>query len=246
MKRLWIVIVFTSFLIIPTAYSPTITDTPVVISRPVQLSSDRLYGDLIVEEIYEAISSTEIRNIVQKFSENGTRFIRNVFEVDSEGPNKEARKFVISQLEHLSLGRIEIEVFGDYFNVIGRLPGYLPGEHPIFIISAHYDSPEDCPGANCNAGGIASMFMLASVLSQYEWPLDIYFIACNGLYPHGPERKKFLEGSDEVSNEFEHRGIEILALFNSVGLLEIAINSGNAADLLNLSTNSTIRVKFLD
>jgi S-adenosylmethionine hydrolase len=39
---------------------------------------------------------------------------------------------------------------------------------------------------------------------------------------------------------------EILALFNSVGLLEIAINNGNAADLLSLSTNSTIRVKFLD
>jgi S-adenosylmethionine hydrolase len=37
---------------------------------------------------------------------------------------------------------------------------------------------------------------------------------------------------------------EILALFNSVDLLEIAINKGNAADLLNLSTSSTIRVKF--
>jgi S-adenosylmethionine hydrolase len=37
---------------------------------------------------------------------------------------------------------------------------------------------------------------------------------------------------------------EILAIFNSIGLLEIAINKGNAADLLNLSTNSSIRVKF--
>jgi S-adenosylmethionine hydrolase len=38
---------------------------------------------------------------------------------------------------------------------------------------------------------------------------------------------------------------EILAIFNSVGLLEIAINKGNAADLLNLSTSSSsIRVKF--
>ncbi len=37
---------------------------------------------------------------------------------------------------------------------------------------------------------------------------------------------------------------EILAIFNSVGLLEIAINKGNAADLLNLSTNSSIRIKF--
>jgi S-adenosyl-L-methionine hydrolase (adenosine-forming) len=37
---------------------------------------------------------------------------------------------------------------------------------------------------------------------------------------------------------------EILALFNSIGLLEIAINGGNAADLLNLSLNSSVRVKF--
>ncbi len=37
---------------------------------------------------------------------------------------------------------------------------------------------------------------------------------------------------------------ELLALFNSSGLLEIAINSGNTADLLNLNINSTVRIKF--
>ena len=37
---------------------------------------------------------------------------------------------------------------------------------------------------------------------------------------------------------------ELLALFNSLDLLEIAINKGNAADLLNLSTNSSVRIKF--
>jgi hypothetical protein len=37
---------------------------------------------------------------------------------------------------------------------------------------------------------------------------------------------------------------EMLALFNSVGLLEIAINRGNASDLLNLTLNSSIRIKF--
>lgn len=45
--------------------------------------------------------------------------------------------------------------------------------------------------------------------------------------------------SDSVSGE-------LLALFNSIGLLEIAINNGNAADLLNLAINSAIRVKFYD
>jgi S-adenosylmethionine hydrolase len=39
---------------------------------------------------------------------------------------------------------------------------------------------------------------------------------------------------------------ELLAIFNSIGLLEIAINNGNAARLLNLDTNSTVRVEFKD
>jgi S-adenosyl-L-methionine hydrolase (adenosine-forming) len=37
---------------------------------------------------------------------------------------------------------------------------------------------------------------------------------------------------------------ELLALFNSSDLLEIAISNGPAAELLNLSVNSTIRIKF--
>lgn len=39
---------------------------------------------------------------------------------------------------------------------------------------------------------------------------------------------------------------DLLAIFNSAGLLEIAINKGNAAELLNLGVNATIRVKFFD
>jgi S-adenosylmethionine hydrolase len=37
---------------------------------------------------------------------------------------------------------------------------------------------------------------------------------------------------------------ELLAIFNSAGLLEIAIRNGNAAGLLHLNTNSSIRVEF--
>ncbi len=39
---------------------------------------------------------------------------------------------------------------------------------------------------------------------------------------------------------------DLLALFNSVGLLEIAINNGNAARLLNLDNKSTVRIEFLE
>lgn len=39
---------------------------------------------------------------------------------------------------------------------------------------------------------------------------------------------------------------ELVALFNSAGLLEIAINNGYAAELLNLSNGSSIRIKFYE
>ncbi len=38
---------------------------------------------------------------------------------------------------------------------------------------------------------------------------------------------------------------ELLAVFNSVNLLEIAINKGNASRLLNLIYNSSIRIEFI-
>jgi len=37
---------------------------------------------------------------------------------------------------------------------------------------------------------------------------------------------------------------DLLAIFNSAGLLEIAIRNGNAAGLLNLNTNSSVRIEF--
>jgi S-adenosylmethionine hydrolase len=37
---------------------------------------------------------------------------------------------------------------------------------------------------------------------------------------------------------------ELLAIFNAAGLLEIAIRNGNAASLLKLNTNSSVRVEF--
>ena len=50
---------------------------------------------------------------------------------------------------------------------------------------------------------------------------------------------------DKINNRYnETPPGELLAIFNSVGLLEIAIRNGNAAGLLKLNTSSTIRVEF--
>ena len=49
-------------------------------------------------------------------------------------------------------------------------------------------------------------------------------------------------------NKFYHETAkgDLLALFNSSGLLEVAVNNGNAADLMSLNLGSIVRVKFLD
>lgn len=54
-------------------------------------------------------------------------------------------------------------------------------------------------------------------------------------------RKNILQLSDSYANVPEG---EKVCLFNSIGLLEIAINKGNASSLLNLKGNSTIQIFF--
>ncbi|MCK5137663.1 MAG: SAM-dependent chlorinase/fluorinase [Bacteroidales bacterium] len=50
---------------------------------------------------------------------------------------------------------------------------------------------------------------------------------------------------DRINSRYnESPAGDLLAIFNAVGLLEIAIRNGNAASLLKLNTSSTIRVEF--
>jgi len=123
--------------------------------------------------------------------------------------NRNAREYIKQKLTELSKSRIEVEEIGSYMNVVGKLPGYLPGNNPALAISAHYDSPESSPGANCDGSGIAAMLELARVMSQYEWPLDIYFLAFNGLFGF-----RFMQGSPQVAIEFQDRGVEFLMVYN--------------------------------
>jgi hypothetical protein len=172
---------------------------------------DRIYGELLVDEIYEQVRNTNLRAIVQKVTENGSRYLEGGFPIHN-GPNYDLREYLIQQMVQLSQGRLEMEVIGAYGNIVGRLPGYLPGEQPVFAVTAHYDSPDQSPGANTDGIGIAAILTLVEVMSQYDWPLDIYFMVFNGLHPASPSF--FMEGSKETSIILRNRGLETLALYN--------------------------------
>lgn len=167
-----------------------------------------VYGQDLLEDIYFNTLTSRLRSYVEKFTENGTRYIMDSSRAD-EGANMFARSYLVQMFDSLSDGRIETEIIGNYRNVVARLPGYLSGDNPVFVLSAHYDSAPSSPGANCDGSGIAVLLELADLMSEYRWPLDIYFVAFNGLfgmYPRG--------GSPQVANWFMANEIDILMLYN--------------------------------
>jgi len=181
----------------------------------------------LTREIFELVDQDRYESYVQDFSAFGPRHVYSHVEINGS-TNELSRHWLVSKMTELSNERLEIELLGNYMNIVGRLPGYLPGDHPAFIISAHYDTMPLCPGANDAGSGIASVLELLGVMSQYEWPLDIYFIAHNGaeakfeqLTPP-PGRK---QGSEEVAGIFVDRGIEILAHFDVGAILRPANNA---------------------
>lgn len=67
-------------------------------------------------------------------------------------------------------------------NIIATLKG---SEHPdeIIVVGAHYDSVFDCPAANDNASGVASLLELARAMAHQKVARTIRFIAFTNEEP---------------------------------------------------------------
>ena len=209
MRRLWITLALCLVLLLPTGtVSQPEPSGVAATSQQSQSSFPHVYGEDLTEFIYYQTLTSRITDYVEKFTENGTRYILEFSQADM-GPNMYARSYIVQTLDQLSNGRAETEIVGTYRNVVSKLPGYLPGDNPVFVISAHYDSADSSPGANCDGSGIAVMLELMDIMADFAWPLDIYFVAFNGLfglYPRG--------GSPQVANWFMLNEIDILMLYN--------------------------------
>ncbi|MGY5880152.1 MAG: M28 family peptidase [Candidatus Thorarchaeota archaeon] len=227
MKRLWVCVILGLMIMVQPVYSEEVR-TPEENALPAaQTSVRRIYGENVAEDIFSDLTTTQYRDLVAKFSENGSRYIFDERGA-TMGANLAARLYLMQKLESISNGRVEVEVVGDHFNVVGRLPGYLPGDNPVIVISAHYDSVELSSGANADGSGIAAVLSLARMLSNYEWPLDIYFIAFNSFYTFIPR-----SGSFEVASWFEDQDIDILTMYN-VDTLLLANPDGLPSELIQI------------
>ncbi|MFX1368627.1 MAG: M28 family metallopeptidase, partial [Promethearchaeota archaeon] len=168
------------------------------------VSADRIYDLDMSGIIHDAVDVNSYLGFIQKLTENGSREIVSP-SVYSDA-NAYARDWLASEFVEVSDGQIEVEIIGQYQSVLGRLPGYL-GMGPAFMVGGHFDSVTGAPGANDDATGVATALELAKVMSQYEWPLDIYFGCWNA-------EEIGLHGSAEVAAVLASRNVDILYYFN--------------------------------
>ncbi len=167
----------------------------------------RVYGVDYARHVYASVSEYLYKQYIIKLTENGSRSTQAGPPPTFSDVNLHARHWIMSMLEELSNGRIEVELMGTHCSIVGRLPGWIGSSAPCIVIGGHYDSVPQSPGANDDGSGVATVLELARVLSAYVWPLDIYFCAWNS-------EELGLLGSSEVAHMFAQQGLDILVYYN--------------------------------
>jgi len=161
--------------------------------------SAAFYASDIAEEVYHQASQGLFLDIIQELTALGPRPYLSA-------TNEIARDWLVSKLNNVSDHKLEVEVRGFTDTIVARLPGTL-NNSVCFVVGGHYDTVEVAPGANDDGTGVATTIELARILSQYEWPLDIYFCLWNA-------EEVGLLGSGEIAGQFFSNEIDILCYYN--------------------------------
>jgi hypothetical protein len=154
-------------------------------------------------EMIETVSADSIERNVETLVNFGTRHTMSETESDTFGIGA-ARRWIKQELDRYSRqsgGRLMVEYHRflqeptrripkavDIVNIIATLPGIDPGDDRMFVFSGHYDSRASrvmdseslAPGANDDASGTAAVMELARVMSGYNFPATLVFMAVAG------------------------------------------------------------------
>ena len=111
-------------------------------------------------------------------------------------------------------GKVESQQFefeGQLFeNVIAECPGAKKPDE-IIVLGAHYDSVQDCPGANDNGSGVAAVLELARLFHEHKPERTIRFVFF-------PNEEFFFNtegmGSYQYADLCKHRGDKIKAMLS--------------------------------
>ncbi len=130
--------------------------------------------------------------------------------------NYAARDWIAAKFASFGYDSVTIDPFQgsqlwDYFpvqcyNVIAFKPGSVYPDKQI-VIGAHFDAVPDCPGADDNASGTATVLELARVLQDVVLPMSVTFIAFDS-------EESWMYGSYHYADNAVARGDDIVLMIN--------------------------------
>ena len=92
-------------------------------------------------------------------------------------------------------------------NIEATLPGVNETSDEIYIIFGHFDTVSNCPGADDDASGVASVLTAASLMGKYSFNHTIRFVAFSG-------EEEWMLGSYKYVEEAVQHGDNIMAVLN--------------------------------
>ncbi len=102
-------------------------------------------------------------------------------------------------------------------NIEATLYGVNETSDEIYIICAHHDTVANCPGADDDASGVATVLASAYILRKYQFNHTIRFVTFSG-------EEQWMLGSHEYAREAYENGDNIIAVLN-VDMIGFAINT---------------------
>ena len=119
-------------------------------------------------------------------------------------------------IERLASMSISAEYWGYHDSVVGYQPGYGVDNRSI-VFGAHLDSSETSPrGVEQNGAGCAVVVAIASILSQFRLPIDVYycFFQGNMEFLDAERTMRAMWGSKEVAEILDDEQVEVIAFYN--------------------------------
>lgn len=199
-----------------------------------------------ISEMLSEISADTIEKNIRALADFGTRHTLSETESDTFGIGA-AREWIREEMQRYSDqsgGKLQVEFHSfiqesvrrvpeptEIVNVVATLPGSDPNDDRYFVVSGHYDSrathimdaESDAPGANDDASGTAAVMEMARIMSQYEFPATLVFMAVAG-------EEQGLLGAVRWAEEAAEAGLNIAGMITNDIIGNHAAENGALAD----------------
>jgi hypothetical protein len=209
--------------------------------------------DASIEKMVTEVNPDSLRSYINKLVSFGTRSTLSTT-TDAKRGIGAAREWVAAKFREFAKntnGRMTVELDRwtlqkdgrridtniDMGNPMAILKGTDAADDRIFIISGHLDSrvtnvmnrTADAPGANDDGSGTAAVIECARIMSRYNFPATIIFVAVSG-------EEQGLLGSAHLADKAKTGGWNVEAMLNN------DIMGSNNSNETKITDNTRVRV----